>query len=323
MKSPKISIVFSRESKPVVMGPKFAEIVRKALESRFDDIEVVEVSTTQQLEAVCLAKPDLVFLGLKYLPHGTDEKILATDILARHSVPHTNSPSEVMRADLDKGFAKRRVIEKGLLSAKYVVVRQNETADVSELQFPLFVKPVDGGGAVGVDEHSYVEDETQLRESVERIHNIFQSDALVEEYLSGREFSVAVIDSEAGPTVASIEVHIPSEAGQAFLTYDAKKQKKRSYDRVEDLAVREQVESFALKTYRALGAEGYGRVDLRMNEQGEPFFLEINLIPGIADEGTFMRALTVNGVLSPQEALRKIVDYGLYRAHLKTGEQND
>ena len=314
MKSPKIRVVFSRESKPVVMGPKFAEIVRGALATHFDDVEVVEVSTVEQLEKVAATGPDLVFLGLKYLPNGDGKRVLATDILARHNIPHTNSPSEVMQTDLDKGLAKSRVLKKGIASAKYAVVRKNEVVNALELQFPLFVKPVDGGGAVGVDEYSYVEDAARLNDAVERIHNTYQSDALVEEYLSGREFSVAIIDSETGPIIASIEVHVPNEGGQAFLTYDAKKQKKRSYERIEDPVVREQVETFALGAYRALSADGYGRVDLRMNGKGEPFFLEINLIPGVADQGTFMTALTTNDVMSPQEALRKIVQYGLYRS---------
>lgn len=323
MKSPKISIVFSRESKPVVMGPKFAEIVRQALAAQYDDIDVVEVSTAEELEQLCLSGPGLVFLGLKYLPLGSGERVLATDILARHNIPHTNSPSETMRADLDKSFAKQRVLERGIASARYVTVRRGEQAVAGDLQFPLFVKPVDGGGAVGVDEHSYVEDAAQLATAVSRVHDTFHTDALVEEYLSGREFSVAIIDSQPGPLVASIEVHIPNQPAQAFLTYGAKKEKARSYDPIEDAAVREQVESFALAAYKALSADGYGRVDVRMNGTGEPFFLEINLIPGVADQGTFMRAFVANGILSPPEALRSIVEYGLYRAGLNKGETDD
>ena len=146
------------------------------------------------------------------------------------------------------------------------------------LVFPLFVKPAKAGDSLGVDEASKVHNLTDLHSKVTAILEEFGA-ALVEEYIEGREFTVLVCANADGKTCTRftpVEYLFP--AGFAFKTYALKTSELHPNANVpvNDTVLAKKLEDIAEQIFMSFNGVGYGRMDFRMNDKGEIFFLEIN-----------------------------------------------
>jgi len=153
--------------------------------------------------------------------------------------------------------------------------------------YPLVVKPVDQGSTIGI---SIVEDEEGLEPAITLARKY--SDRLVfERYIPGRELSVAIVGEEVFPVI-----EIVPEDG--FYDYERKYTKgKSSYHCPADIdnALSKRISREAFAAYKALGCEGFARVDLRLGEDGSPYFLEINTIPGMTETSLVPMAAAQRG----------------------------
>lgn len=153
--------------------------------------------------------------------------------------------------------------------------------------YPVVVKPVDQGSTIGI---SIVEEAGALEPAISLARKY--SDRLIfERYIPGRELSVAIVGDEVFPV---IEV-VPEDG---FYDYERKYTKgKSSYHCPADIddAVSNRISREAFAAYRALGCEGFARVDLRLSEHGSPFFLEINTIPGMTETSLVPMAAAQGG----------------------------
>ena len=155
------------------------------------------------------------------------------------------------------------------------------------LGFPLIVKPRDGFGSIGVDETSVVHDAAAAQAAIERIVGGYHTDALVEQYVDGREITVGLVGPGARPwTLPPLEVQF----GGAYRDVPRIRMFKTKYDASSAYywdfrtlcpaplspAVTRRVQQVARRAYRAVGAEGYGRVDMRLAADGTPYVLEVN-----------------------------------------------
>ena len=146
------------------------------------------------------------------------------------------------------------------------------------LQFPLFVKPAKAGDSLGIDDASKAKNETALRIKVKNILAEFGS-ALVEEYIEGREFTVLVCGNPDGKSCtrfAPVEYIFPQ--GFAFKTYALKTSELHPNANipVTDKVLAKKLQDIGEQIFMSFNGVGYGRMDFRMNEKGEIFFLEIN-----------------------------------------------
>jgi D-alanine-D-alanine ligase len=146
------------------------------------------------------------------------------------------------------------------------------------LQFPLFVKPAKAGDSLGVDDASKAKNETALKIKVENILAEFGA-ALVEEYIEGREFTVLVCGNPDGKSCtrfAPVEYIFPE--GFTFKTYALKTSELHPNANipVTDKVLAKKLQDIGEQIFMSFNGVGYGRMDFRMNEKGEIFFLEIN-----------------------------------------------
>jgi D-alanine-D-alanine ligase len=185
------------------------------------------------------------------------------------------------------------------------------------LDFPLFIKPTDRGGGLGVDSDSVVHGFDQLRTKVHSITTTFRSDALIEEYLPGREFSVAILKykNSAGYLAMPIELVAPADKnGSRLLSGQVKSENVEQVLEVTDTIVRSKVITLALAVFDALGARDYGRIDIRLDNNGTPHFLEANLIPSlISGYGSFPKACLLNIGLDYEPMIMTIANLALAR----------
>ena len=189
-----------------------------------------------------------------------------------------------------------------------------------KLRFPLFVKSATEDASVGISQASIVEDMSQLRERVEFIHEKVQSDALVEEYIEGREFYIGVMGNTRLTTLPVWEMHFGTladvQAGiaTARVKFDRNYQKKHGIRTgpAEGLSKTdmEKLSRLGKRIYRALHMCGYARLDLRMRDDGKVFLLEANANPDLAYGEDFAESAESVGI-SYEKLVTRIVNLGL------------
>lgn len=232
---------------------------------------------------------DIVFIAL-HGEFGEDGRVQAT--LESLGIRYTGSGYRGSAIAMDKDFTKRIINDGGVITAKWVRVTDNMSSQdiMEELDFPMVVKPSNGGSSVGV---SIVNNEEELSRALTSARG-YDKKVLVEEYVKGREFSVGILDGKALPP---IEI-IPKEG---FYDYKNKYQAELTEEICPAKLSEEEtrvIQEAALKSHQLLMLRGYSRVDFIRKAEGEFVFLEVNTLPGMTPTS-----------LLPQEAKAAGIEY--------------
>ena len=187
------------------------------------------------------------------------------------------------------------------------------------MNFPLFVKSATDDASLGISQASAVEDMKSLRERVEFIHDQVQSDALVEEYIDGRELYIGVLGNSRLTTLPVWEMDFGTlpkvQAGIATrkVKWDRKYQSKHGIAKgpARDLSAAraEQLSRLAKRIYRTLHMSGFARMDLRMRDDGSVFVLEANANPNLTFGEDFAESAEAVGI-GYEALLIRIVNLG-------------
>ncbi|HEY8886678.1 MAG TPA: hypothetical protein VIM31_04245 [Candidatus Microsaccharimonas sp.] len=304
------------------MSLESADAIAETLLKHYSDVTVTNVDTELDLIALIARKPDLAFLGMNFV-RTNDElnaKIWVSDMLEKNGIRHTGSGKFSHRLGLNKHLAKQRMIESGLQTSPFQIIRRENEEVINEgkLTFPLFVKPSNKGGGQGIDEFSVVRTVEELRTKVASIHERHHADALVEEFLVGREFSIAVIANHHSQKLTAMPIELVASIdsnGERMLSKIVKSSNAESVIAVTDQIERSRLQAFAINVFHALGARDYGRIDVRFDKFGVPHFLEANLIPSLIDGyGSFPKAYEMNLGLDYETMVMQIVRLALDRS---------
>lgn len=307
------------------MSLRSCEAIRELLELHYEHVGVSSVNNINDLEVLAAKQPDLVFLGMKSIPPASDPSqalgggIQLSDYLEARGITCTGSVGPAIAMDHDKSTAKRIVETAGLKTAASFLAwpGQYQTSEQLPLSFPFFAKPLASGGGAGIGPDSVVHNFGAFVKKVQAIADTCESETLVEEYLTGREFSVAILAGNAGSgfNVMPIELFTDSNVnGDRILGKDVKTANTETASLVKDVGTREAVSELALSAFRTLGARDYGRIDIRLDSSDVPHFLEANLIPSlISGYGSFPKACSMNMNLGYSAMILQIVELGLAR----------
>lgn len=252
--------------------------------------------------------------------------------------------------DPPKELMKYLAYCEGVKTPGYVLI--NELNDVEEavkhLQFPLFVKPAKAGDSLGVDEHSLVHSKIELQQKCISILGEY-GPLLVEEYIAGREFTVLVAanaDEHSCTVFRPVEYLFPQ--GREFKTYALKTSELHPDCNVPctDEVLDKQLRAATERIFKGFNGVGYARLDFRVNEKKEIYFLEINFtcsvfytdgyegsadfiirFDGIGQAG-FLRHMIAEGIARHQRKTRpfimkgnSIAGYGIYaNREIRKGE---
>ena len=288
--------------------------MHRILADSYRQVAITQISTRRDLEQLAARRPDLVFSGVKYFSFdGRD--VWLTDFLDLHGIAYLASDKAALDNEHDKIRAKRIMQVANVATAHYFSTAPEEhpTAESLPLAFPLFVKPVAGGDSRGVDADSVVHDIEGFRRKVLDIHENHLSRALVETCLSGREYSVGILEDASSGTLRAMPIEIvaaPNRNGDRVLDFDIKKQDEETVEPVTDPTVCAQLCDLAKAAFRALGGKSLGRIDIMMNHENVPHFIEANLMPGLR-KGYFYRSCRLNLGMSYEEMILTIADNGL------------
>ncbi|HMS23881.1 MAG TPA: ATP-grasp domain-containing protein [Candidatus Saccharibacteria bacterium] len=326
-----IIIVRSTVNGLSAMSQKSCDAILATLGRSYQNVSVFILNKPSDLDDLTLLKPDLVFIGMKCVPDdlALDPRVAkefwVSEYLDSRGIPYTGSGRFANELERNKALAKQRVIESNLKTAPFFVVnrRQKLTSEIVNINFPLFVKPTDRGGGMGIDTDSVVHNFEQLKSKVEKIAVRYMSDSLVEEYLTGREFSVAILKDEFSENYIIMPLEkIPpiDKNGDRLLSGIIKAADSVTDAEVVDADLKQKITELALNVFQALGGRDYGRIDIRLDDIGEPHFLEANFIPSlIKGYGSFPKACLLNIDLDYEEMLLRIVQLAFERStsHVK------
>jgi D-alanine-D-alanine ligase len=257
------------------------------------------------LSAVLRSGADLFFnITESYAGDDTKDMNIAAylDLLGR---PYTGSGPQALFLGQDKALAKKIFAFHGIRSPYFATSFRGKLDHADEISFPLIVKPTSEDGSVGIDAGSVV---GSIKELMERIHYIqeeFNSPALIEEYIEGREIYAAVLGNsdpevlplieldlsklpEGTPRIAGTEVKWETETEAYRLTKSAP---------VEgmDAAMAKRLADTALSAYQALKLRDYGRIDMRLTSKGEVYVIEANPNPWLASTAELAMAAKRGG----------------------------
>jgi D-alanine-D-alanine ligase len=204
-------------------------------------------------------------------------------LLEAYGIAYTFSDPLVAALTLHKGMAKHVLLNLGLPTTPFREVARPADVDAVDLPFPLFVKPIAEGTAKGIDGRSRVRSPDELRTACLRILERYRQPALVEPFLSGREFTVGITGTgDQALAVGTMEILLLADAEPHSYTYINKERSEELCDlplAPEPWA--SQAADIALRAWRGLGCRDAGRIDLRADDAGTLHLLEINPLPGL------------------------------------------
>ena len=208
-------------------------------------------------------------------------------LLEAYGVPYTFSDALVCSLTLHKGMAKHVARGCGVPTPSFAVVAAPADIAAVDLAFPLFVKPAGEGSSKGVTEKSLVRSKDQLLAVCTELLAEYRQPVLVEEYLSGREFTVGVLGTgDSARALATLEVTLRAGADDGVYSYRNKVNWRSlvEYKLLPPGDLKRDVEEVALATWRCLGCRDAGRVDVRLDGAGRPQMLEVNPLAGLTPE---------------------------------------
>lgn len=220
----------------------------------------------------------------------------------------TGGTTESLVLTLDKDLAKARLASHGVPSPPGVVVPVGEAPPATLPDGPLFVKPLSSDGSEGIDAGSLVRDKrAQLAAAVARVHRQCGQPALVEAFIEGREFNLAVMERTGGVValpVAEIDFSLFPADRPHFVDYAVKwnpgiiagQMSPRRVPAPVDAATTARLQALACRAWQACGCQDYARIDTRMDAAGKVYILDVNVNCDLSPLAGLPAALAAAGV---------------------------
>ncbi len=255
-------------------------------------------------------KPDIVF-NIAEGAYGVSREAQIPAMLDMLKIPYTGSDALTLAICLDKARTKEILSYYKIPTAKFFVADKVEDARNHNLNFPMIVKPISEGSGKGIYASSFVHNTSELEREIERITSEYNQSALVEEFLPGREFTVAILgnngDTKVLPAIEMRYDKYPDGTAPLY-SYEAKwilDTKENDFDVFDCPAniskeLEQNINKVCLDTYRVLKCRDWSRIDLRLDKNGVPNIIEINPLPGIIpdpnENSSFPKAARAAGI---------------------------
>jgi D-alanine-D-alanine ligase len=257
------------------------------------------------LTALARHETDLFFnLVESYAGDDTMEMHVAAylDLLGR---PYTGAGPQGLYLAQDKSVAKKLFQFYGIRTPYFATCYQGKLDHSQDISFPLIVKPISEDGSLGIDKGAVVGSVKELMERIHYVQEEFNSPALIEEFIEGREIYAGVMGNQNPEVLPLVELDLsklpegmPKVAGmEVKWEKDSEAYKVTKSAPVEDLdeETQELLGKTALNTYRILKLRDYGRIDMRLTEKGEVYVIEANPNPWLSSNSEFFMAAKKSG----------------------------
>lgn len=269
-------------------SPTTIAAITNALESLGH--EVVQLEANGELPTrLKEAQVDLVF-NIAEGVSGRNREAQVPALCELIGIPYTGSDAATLSLALDKALTKRLLKQRNILTPDFQVFHTGREKISPTLRFPLIVKPIAEGSSKGIaGKKSVVDDIPSLRRVVDELIKQYRQPALVEEYITGREFTVGLLGERRPRILPPMEIVFTDQNDRRPVydyTYKQDWNSRVSYQCPAKLTSKElkAVEKAAMETFLALDCRDVGRIDLRMDAHGNVYVLELNPLPGLTPD---------------------------------------
>jgi D-alanine-D-alanine ligase len=277
-----------------------------------------------QLVAGLRAEPaDVIFNLAERFRGQSSLDYTVTAVLDMLGLPYTGASSEGLMLARDKALTKKVFAYQGIRIPHFMVCHRGAAVPrPSDLRFPLIVKPLDEDASVGIAQASVVRDDDALKERVSFIHERIKTDAIVEEFIAGRELYIGVMGNDPPVALPPIEMVFGNDSSveSRIATFKAKWSVRYREGRgiqnmiAENLSdeLRGRLAEVALRAYEAAGLRDYGRIDVRLAHDDAIYVVEANPNPYLAEGEDLAWAAEEGGHLYP-DFIEKIAEMAIKR----------
>jgi D-alanine-D-alanine ligase len=273
--------------------------------------------------------PDVIFNLCESFYGESRHEMYAAGLFELLKIPYTGSPPFALGLALNKRKSKQVLRAAGLPVPSSVMAIAGQPFSLSDLVDPYIIKPVREDASTGISSKSVVKTKEEVEERVKFIHENYKQPALVEEFIPGKEIYISIAGSTEPKVLAIGEVDFSKmpKGEPSIISYQAKWDKESrvykatmpEYPAKMDDEVREKIERAAIKAYLEIGCRDYGRIDMRLRDDGKFYILEVNANPDISPESGFDKAMKVAGI-SYNQKIYEIATDALERTPRKAKE---
>lgn len=303
MKAPefgKVGVLFGGRSSEREVSIMSGTGVLNALRARGVDAHAFDPAT-QSLGELETAKFERVFIAL----HGRGgEDGAIQGVLETLRIPYTGSGVQASAVAIDKVFTKRIWETHKLPTPRYRVMESDQRAHLNEvadeLRLPLIVKPPHEGSTIGI---SRVLGYSGMAEAF-ALARKYDDVVLAEEFIEGQELTCAILgQGNLAEALPLVEIRAPDANYDYHNKYFGEETKYLCPAPI-DAALSETIRQLSVRAYNALGARGWGRIDIMLDKSGEPYLLELNTSPGMTGHSLVPIAARAVGISYEELVLR-------------------
>ena len=296
------------------------EAISQALRALGHNVYLLEANINLE-RRLSVIRPDLVFNNsIKQINGG--EKAYGPSILEKLRIPFTGSSSSVCADAYDKVKAKKIFIRKNINTPNFYEIPNALNKIPVDIKFPLLLKPVFGGCSRGIGKENLIREKNTYMRKIKKIIDKFPLRYFVEEFIGGREFTISVIGNLKNLKVLPImEFIYPNE--DEMMHYRDFKTKMIDYEKEKYICPATlskpkqfQLTNLAIKTYQAIGCRDYARIDIRLDKEGKPYVLELNVLPNLIPNQSSFAITAEAGGLSFTQLISTIIFVAKKRLNL-------
>lgn len=299
------------------------EKVELSLSKRFTEVKSVAVdrNVQQVINNINSFNPDIIYNFVESVEGVSSYEYCIAGLFELLGYEITGCPPITLGNCLHKARAKAILKSRGILTPEYRTLKKTKrfTEKEIKLRYPMILKLMNEDASIGISEFSVVKNYTELRKQFSFLVETYNQDIILEEFILGRELNVAILGGKVLPISEINFGGLPDEFPN-IVTYDGKWTEGSVYynhtkpvcpaDLPERL--KKKIQTIALASYDALNCRDYARVDIRLNNDGEPYVIEVNPNPDISSDSGFARAAAADG-LSYDDLLFTIANFALSR----------
>lgn len=297
--------------------------VYEALRNLGHEVRLFAVTNSVQalVEETKQYPPDIIFNQAEQFCGDSSQEKNIMGLLEMLQIPYTGTGSVGLMLCKNKALTKKILTHHRIKTPDFAVFhRGNRIYAPKKLKYPLIVKPLREEASYGISMNSWVDNPKSLLERIQFVHDSMSQDAIVEEFVDGRELYVGVMGNQrlsALPAREMVFEKMPEDEPK-IATFKAKwdekyREKWGIKNKFANLtpAVSEKVERLSKNVFHHLYLKGYARLDLRLNAAGEVVVIEANPNPFIAKDEDFAKAAQKAGI-DYESLIQKILNYALH-----------
>jgi D-alanine-D-alanine ligase len=307
--------------------PDTVELIKHGILATGNEYVFIEADENfvENLKAL---RPDLVFNRAEGIK-GESRESHVPAMLEMLGIPYVGSNVLTSAIGLNKAWAKKVLFYHGIPTPEFYVCRRLQDAEKIKEGAPYILKPNEEGSSMGISKENVVNDKKQLRIKLKRMIEEYQQPILIERFIQGGEFSVGLLGRPfEDPEILSIlEIDFSKfpEVGGVF-----GQRAKTVLDSLDHYICPAQIpkkiknllEHLSIDVWHALDVKDFARIDFRISDKEEPFFLEINPLPGLdfdteKNDLSFYPYMAIKSGYSYDELIRRLLESACARYGLK------